>query len=170
MSSGEIRLPAGRMMSDSFEPQGGLEVGDEGYLIWVTDISPNARRAGTDEPRWGLYGYPGRKNLSREIVLNGWLGTTHDISERAEGYVRITRATARGYYVTQVAPPSEEDTKGGMDDAWHVDTASGYRRVGHRDGKHYVFQFDDNCWTPISAEQFNLIIREAQEWASKQES
>lgn len=38
---------------------------------------------------------PGRTNLSREIKLNGWLGTTNDVSETALGEWTVVSVSKR---------------------------------------------------------------------------
>lgn len=72
------------MWVDSYD----REPGRAGFLI---RCKPDGRPA-----RHYLGDRPGRKNLSREPVLRGWLGSTDNISEDALGLARIVRITDTG--------------------------------------------------------------------------
>lgn len=69
-----------------------LRVGSLVTLASVTDVSPNARRAGTDTPSYYLAGPNGVASNSDHTILShsGWRGTTNDRAVYAHGLRRIT--------------------------------------------------------------------------------
>jgi len=68
------------------------QVGDEGCLSIITDVSPNALRDGCDTVSADLLpnegGIPGNSNSDIER-LHGWRGTTNDSQVMAWGWRRV---------------------------------------------------------------------------------
>lgn len=60
-------------------------IGDTVYLIATDDLNTSA-----PEQLWAQH-MPGRTNQSREVRVNGWLGTTNNIHRSARGRGRIVQ-------------------------------------------------------------------------------
>jgi hypothetical protein len=65
-------------------------VGWRGWLIGVTDQSPNAVREGRDVERWGTRSEPSHLVGSDQVRERGLLGTFNDLCFYAYGYVEVT--------------------------------------------------------------------------------
>lgn len=66
----------------------GLQTGQKAYPIRFEHIHQ-------DETWIEVHGMPGRKNMSHEICISGWLGTTNDISAKALGEFEIVNVESK---------------------------------------------------------------------------
>lgn len=63
------------------------------YVIESKYVGPNQDQAQyCDVDTIGIYTTPGKTNMSREVKLEGWLGTTNDWSEYAHGEYETVEA------------------------------------------------------------------------------
>lgn len=96
------------------------------YVIEHEDFSPDTLRSGSKLQNYAeISTEPGRKNLSGEACLNGWLGTTNDCNRTAHGeYLTLEAAQGKcralGY--TALGYPGEDDMplEDGVVEVYHV--------------------------------------------------
>lgn len=65
------------------------KVGDRGFLVRVTHVTKGWRR-------YDLCDRPARTNQSHEYRLEGWCGTTNDVSVYAQGAGEIVKIAKNG--------------------------------------------------------------------------
>jgi len=61
-----------------------IEGGRKYYLLRTRDVAPRSPEY-PDDTTYRISTIPGRTNQSGEVVTNGWLGTTGDVAEYADG-------------------------------------------------------------------------------------
>ena len=103
------------------------------YVIEMEYVGPDQRRA-LNSHFYIVQDQPGRMNMSKEVCLQGWLGTTNDWSEHAHGEFEtldeaqeaIEKLTNGEYRVIEADYDEEYRVVVGLYDEWGADESQNW--------------------------------------------